>query len=95
MVLEVIDVNFEELVFKLDKLVVVDFWVEWCGFCWLFGLIIEEMLGEYDGKVVVVKVNVDENLEVFVCFNICNIFIVIFVKNGEIVDKLVGVVLKM
>lgn len=94
MALEVTDANFEELVLNSDKPVVVDFWAEWCGPCRLLGPIIEEMAGEYEGKAVIAKVNVDENPGVSAKFGIRNIPTVIFVKNGEIADKSVGAVPK-
>ena len=90
MALEITDANFEELVMNSDKPVVVDFWAEWCGPCRMVGPIIEEMHKEYDGKAVIGKVNVDLNPGVASQFGIRNIPTILFIKNGEIVDKQVG-----
>ncbi len=94
MAVEITDANFEELVLKSNVPVVVDFWAEWCGPCRMIGPIIEEMSGEYDGKAVIGKVNVDQNPGVSAQFGIRNIPTVLFVKNGEIADKVVGAVPK-
>ncbi len=94
MAVEITDANFEELVLKSSVPVVVDFWAEWCGPCRMIGPIIEEMAGEYDGKAVIGKVNVDQNPGVSAQFGIRNIPTVLFVKNGEIADKSVGAVPK-
>ncbi len=94
MAVEITDANFEELVLKSSVPVVVDFWAEWCGPCRMIGPIIEEMSGEYEGKAVIGKVNVDQNPGVSAQFGIRNIPTVLFVKNGEIADKSVGAVPK-
>ena len=94
MALEITDENFEEVVLKSDKPVVVDFWAAWCGPCRMVGPIIEELATEYEGKAVVGKVDVDNNPGVSAQFGIRNIPTILFVKNGEIVDKLVGAAAK-
>lgn len=91
MALELTDANFDTEVLKSDKPVLVDFWAEWCGPCRMVGPIVEELAKEYDGKAVVGKVNVDENQSVAAQFGIRNIPTLLIFKNGQIVDKQVGV----
>ena len=90
MAIEITDANFEELVVNSDKPVMIDFWAVWCGPCRMIAPIVEEMSGEYDGKAVIGKVDVDSNPNVAMKYGIRNIPTVIFVKGGEIVDKQVG-----
>ena len=89
MALEITDATYED-VLKSDKLVVIDFWAEWCGPCKMIGPIIEQLGEEYKEKVVVGKVDVDNNDEATSKYGIRNIPTVLFIKNGEVVDKVVG-----
>ena len=94
MALEITDANFDELVLKSENPVVVDFWAEWCGPCRMIGPLINEMSKDYEGKALVGKVNVDLNANVSAQFGVRSIPTVLFIKNGEVVDKSVGAVPK-
>ena len=89
MALQITDANFEELL-GTGKPIVLDFWAEWCGPCRMVSPIIDELAQEYEGRVTIGKMNVDENDDVVGRFGIRNIPTVIFFKNGEMVDKIVG-----
>lgn len=69
---------------------VIDFWATWCGPCRMVGPIVSEMAEKYDGKVVVGKCDVEENEDLAAEFGIRNIPTILFFKNGEVVDKLIG-----
>jgi thioredoxin 1 len=90
MALELTDANFEENVLKSDKPALVDFWAVWCGPCRMVGPVVEEIANEYGDKAVIGKVDVDNNPEIAQKYGIRNIPTILFIKNGEVVDKQVG-----
>ena len=85
----VTDANFAETIGG-GMPVMVDFWATWCGPCRMIAPLVEELASEYDGKVVIGKCNVDENQEVPMKYGIRNIPTLLFFKNGELVDRMVG-----
>jgi len=94
MALEVNDTNFEEVVVKADKPVMVDFWAEWCGPCRMIAPFVEEISKEYAEKAIVAKCDVDNSPGVAARFGIRNIPTVLFFKNGVVADKQIGAVPK-
>lgn len=94
MATQLTDSNFKETVLDSGKVAVVDFWAEWCGPCKAIGPVIEEISKEYAGKAIVGKVDVDSNPETAMKYGIRNIPTILFIKNGQVVDKQVGAVPK-
>lgn len=84
------DSNFETEIIGSEKLSVVDFWAPWCGPCLALGPTIDALAKDYEGKVNVGKVNVDENPNLSINYGVTSIPCVLFIKNGQVVDKQVG-----
>ena len=91
MAIEVTDANFEEVVLKSDRPVLVDFWAAWCGPCRMLAPIVEELDKEFDNKAKIVKVDVDAHQEYAAKYGVRNIPTVLLFKGGEVADKQVGV----
>ena len=91
--LEITDSTFDELI-QGDKPVLVDFWAEWCGPCKMIGPVVEQLAGEYEGKAVIGKMDVDMNSSIPAKFGIRSIPTLMIFKSGQLVDKVVGVVPK-
>ena len=90
MATSITDATFEEIK-KTNKVVLIDFWAEWCGPCRMVGPIVEELAKEYEGKAIMIgKLDVDENPDVCEKYGIRNIPTLLYFKDGEMVDKVVG-----
>lgn len=87
---EFTDANFKSEVLESAEPVLVDFWAPWCGPCRMLMPTVEQLAGEYAGRVKIGKVNTDDNQETAASFGITSIPTVILFKNGQLVDKVVG-----
>lgn len=94
MALEITNDNFKEKVLDTKGVALIDFWAEWCGPCRLIGPVVEELSKEYDGKATIGKLNVDENRDVAAQYGIMSIPTLLFFKDGQLIDKHVGVASK-
>ena len=92
--INVSDTTFESEVISSEQPVLVDFWAEWCGPCRMIGPIVEELAGEYDGKAVIGKLDVDTNQETSIKYSVRSIPTILLFKDGELVDRQVGAVPK-
>ena len=84
------DSNFQEEALKSSQPVVVDFWAAWCGPCRMIAPIIEELAEQYEGKVKVGKLDVDENQQTAINYGVRSIPTVLFLKDGKVVDQIIG-----
>lgn len=89
-VLNVTNSNFEGEVLKSDKPVMVDFWAPWCGPCKTIGPVIDDIANEYHDRAIIAKVNVDDEAELARKYRVMSIPTLLFFKNGEVVERLIG-----
>lgn len=92
--IQITDAQFQDEVLNSDLPVVVDFWAPWCGPCKMIGPVLEDVAGEMEGKIKVVKINVDENPDTAPKYNVRGIPTLLVVKGGEVVATKVGAVSK-
>ncbi len=84
------DTNFQAEILDSDKVALVDFWAAWCAPCKMLGPVIEELGGDYEGKAVVAKLNVDDNPNTAAKYGIRSIPSILIFKNGQVVDQMLG-----
>ncbi|OUR85457.1 thioredoxin [Marinomonas sp. 42_23_T18] len=92
--IQITDAQFQDEVLNSDLPVVVDFWAPWCGPCKMIGPVLEDVAGDMEGKIKVVKINVDENPDTAPKYNVRGIPTLLVVKGGEVVATKVGAVSK-
>ncbi len=90
----VTDASFEQEVLKSDKPVLIDFWAPWCGPCRAIAPVVEELANEYDGRLKVVKINVDDNPQTPARYGVRGIPNLLVIRNGQVKDQIVGAVPK-
>lgn len=93
MAIQITDQNYEELAAQ-GKPMVLDFWATWCGPCKKIGPFVEALATEYEGQAIVGKVDIEENEDLVDKFGVRNVPTVLYIKNGEVVDKNVGAAAK-
>ncbi len=94
MAYEFSDASFQTEVLDNEKVTLVDLWAEWCGPCKMMGPVVEELATEFEGKAVIGKLNVDDNPEVPMQYNVRGIPTFLIFKNGAVIDKIVGATTK-
>lgn len=90
--IHVTDAEFENTVLKSTTPVLVDFWAPWCGPCKMIAPVLEKLAAEYDGKLIIAKVNTDENPEWAMKYGVQGIPTLLFVNQGQLKDRIVGAV---
>ena len=93
MALEITDGNYE-MIAATDRLLVIDFYAQWCGPCKTLSPVIDDLAKEYEGKAIIGKVDADENTDIVAKFGIRNLPTILFIKDGNVVDKALGAVPK-
>ncbi|MGA7839211.1 MAG: thioredoxin [Ignavibacteriaceae bacterium] len=88
------DDNFESEVLKSEQPVLIDFWAAWCGPCKMIAPVVEELAGEYDGKVKIGKLDVDNNQQTAIKYGVRSIPTLLVFKNGEVKETIIGAVPK-
>jgi thioredoxin 1 len=88
--IQVTDTTFEDQVLQSEKLILVDFWAEWCGPCKMIAPVLDELASELDGQLVISKLNVDENPDTSMAYGVMSIPTLLLFKGGEPVDRIVG-----